>query len=129
MPKDTYTRLESLCAGKGIVCERIGKRIVLTTPDGSVMVNCENLAEAFDTVRNDPTFSKLPIKLAKPAPAEIYEYEFRDTKTIRAVIKAETLNQACDAKRQSKPFRTVYQFAYMAVVEYSDGETWGVTWN
>lgn len=34
MRTDTFEHLQGLCAGKGIVCERRGKKIDMTTPDG-----------------------------------------------------------------------------------------------
>lgn len=67
MRTDTFAHLENLCRSKRIVCERNGRKINLITPDGSVNAECESLAEAFDTLKNDNTFAKLPIVLAKPA--------------------------------------------------------------
>lgn len=60
---NSFASLERLCAGKRIVCERRGKKIELTTPDGSVTAECESLAEAWDTYRNDHAFCNLPIQL------------------------------------------------------------------
>jgi hypothetical protein len=60
---NTFEHLESLCHGKGIVCERNGRKIELTTPDGGTTAECDSVSEALDTYRNDATFSKLPIKL------------------------------------------------------------------
>lgn len=65
MRTDTFAHLENLCRSKRIVCERNGRKINLITPDGSVNAECESLAEAFDTLKNDPTFANLPIVLAK----------------------------------------------------------------
>lgn len=67
MRTDTFAHLEKLCQAKRIVCERNGKKINLITPDGSVNAECESLTEAFDTLKNDDTFAKLPIVIAKAA--------------------------------------------------------------
>lgn len=60
MKTNTYAHLEKLCAAKRIVCERRGKKIELTTPDGGTTAECETVAEALDTFRNDPAFAALP---------------------------------------------------------------------
>jgi len=67
MKTNTFRHLETLCAGKGIVCEKRGRKIELTTPDGGTTAECDSVAEALDTYRNDSTFSALPIQI-RPAP-------------------------------------------------------------
>lgn len=62
--KRTFTTLERLCAAKGIVCERRGRKIELTTPDGSVTAEADTVADAFADYDSEP-FRSLPIKLAK----------------------------------------------------------------
>jgi len=74
MRTNTYSHLEALASSKRIVCERTGKRITLTTPDGGTTAECDSVAEALDTLASDPTFSALPIVLAPARPAELYEY-------------------------------------------------------
>lgn len=80
MKPNTFTHLENLCRAKRIVCERYGKRIELTTPDGSVKAECATVAEALDTVQNDSTFFSLPTIASKPAAekVETYTYTVRD---------------------------------------------------
>lgn len=73
MKTNTFEHLESLCRAKRIVCERRGKRIELTTPDGGTTAECSTVTEALDTVRGDSTFAALPIVFA-PARPELYEY-------------------------------------------------------
>ena len=73
MKTNTFRHLETLCAGKGIVCEKRGRKIELTTPDGGTTAECDSVAEALDTYRNDSTFSALPIQIRtapKPAPVD-----------------------------------------------------------
>lgn len=69
MRTNTFSHLFALADARRIVCERTGKRITLTTPDGGTTAECDSVAEALDTLRSDPTFAALPIVLAKPAPA------------------------------------------------------------
>lgn len=66
MRANTFSHLEALASSKRIVCERTGKRITLTTPDGGTTAECDSVAEALDTLRSDSTFADLPIVLAKP---------------------------------------------------------------
>lgn len=63
MRTNTYEHLEGLARAKGVNCERRGKKIELTTPGGGTTAECATVAEALDTMRNDETFSKLPIKM------------------------------------------------------------------
>lgn len=67
MKTNTFKHLENLCAVKGIVCERRGRKIELTTPGGGTTAECESLAEALDTYRTDPAFSTLPVRIQAPA--------------------------------------------------------------
>lgn len=69
MKTNTYDHLENLAAAKGIVCERRGRKIELTIPSGAVTAECDSVAEALDTMRGDPTFSDLPIKIHTLTPA------------------------------------------------------------
>lgn len=64
---NSFASLEALCSGKRIACERRGKKIELTTPDGGTTAECASLAEAWDTYRNDGAFCHLPIQLRKIA--------------------------------------------------------------
>lgn len=71
----TFDRLQSLCACRGIVCERTRGKIELTTPNGGTTAECDTVAEAYDTLNSDTTFSTLPILLrtrinADPPPAQ-----------------------------------------------------------
>ena len=72
MKTNTFEHLESMCASKGIICERRGRKIELTTPDGAITAECASISEALDTYRNDPTYSDLPIQIrtavASPSP-------------------------------------------------------------
>lgn len=99
MKTNTFEHLQGLCAGKRIVCERNGRKIDLTTPDGSVSAECESVAEALDVVGHDPAFCKLPIVLhAGPAkssqPAEQYEYKLSNQNAVINTTRAQTLNEA-----------------------------------
>jgi hypothetical protein len=70
MKTNTFEHLESLARSKGIICERRSvRKIELTTPCGGTTAECATVSEAFDTLRNDPTFSDLPIKAGSQAPA------------------------------------------------------------
>lgn len=71
MKTNTYQHLENLAAAKGIVCERTGRKIELTTPDGSVTAEDYSVADALDTLRNDSTFSDLPIQI-RTVPSAAY---------------------------------------------------------
>ena len=64
MSARTFASLERLCAAKGIVCERRGRKIELTTPDGSVTAEADTVADAFADYDSEP-FRSLPIKLAR----------------------------------------------------------------
>lgn len=64
MSARTFALLERLCAVKGIFCERRGRKIELTTPDGSVTAEAETVADAFADYDSEP-FRSLPIKLAR----------------------------------------------------------------
>lgn len=68
MNKNTFKNLESHCYARGIVCERYGRKIEMTTPDGSTTAECSTVQEGFDTLQNDSTFSSLPIKQARALP-------------------------------------------------------------
>jgi hypothetical protein len=70
MRTNTYSHLEALAASKRIVCERTGKRITLTTPDGGTTAECDSVAEALDTLSSDPTFADLPIVLRSQSTPE-----------------------------------------------------------
>ncbi len=100
MKTNTFTHLEALCAGKGIVCERRGRKIELTTPCGGTCAECDNVRDALDTVRNDDTFAGLPIRMraavAEPTPEE----RERLQRIIRAQDRlrcSDTGNTACAA--------------------------------
>jgi hypothetical protein len=125
MRTDTFEHLQRLCAGKGIVCERRGKKIELTTPSGGTTAECESVAEAFDTLRGDPTFSELPIKLAKAPKADVYVYKFETQAETIKTIEAESLNDAVTE------FGDVYEieswFKTCAVIK-GRGMYFGVTW-
>lgn len=63
---DTFSHLEGLAWGRGVVCERYSaRRIELTTPDGGTSAVCESVAEALDIMRNDSAFCKLPLKIGR----------------------------------------------------------------
>ena len=59
--KIKFEKLESMARQRGIVCERNGRKIELTTPDGGVMAECDTVADAADTIRQDTSFNRLPI--------------------------------------------------------------------
>lgn len=54
-----FANLQTACAAKRVVCERRGRKIEMTTPCGGTAAECETVAEAWDTLINDPTFSGL----------------------------------------------------------------------
>lgn len=126
---DTFEHLQGLCAGKGIVCERRGKKIDMTTPDGGTTAECESVAEAFDTLRGDPTFADLPIKLAKaPAvPMDVYVYEFRGQASVVKTVEAECLDEA--VARFGDGYEIESWFSGMATIKNKNlGLFFGVTW-
>lgn len=129
MRTNTFEHLQGLCAGKGIVCERRGKKINMTTPDGGTTAECESLAEAFDTLRGDPTFSDLPIKLGKApvVPMEVYVYEFRGQASVVKTVEAECLDEAI--ARFGDGYEIERYFAGVAFIRHKKtGLDFGVTW-
>lgn len=127
MRTDTFEHLQGLCAGKGIICERRGKKIEMTTSDGGTTAECESVAEAFQELRSDPTFADLPIKLAKAPvlPKEVYVYTFETQAETVKVIEAESLDEAVCI------FGDIYEieswFKSCAVIK-GRGMFFGVTW-
>lgn len=63
----TFLDLERHCARYNICCERTGRKIELTTPDGSVTAECSSVADAIATVIGDSTFSSLPRFFGTPS--------------------------------------------------------------
>jgi hypothetical protein len=132
MRTNTFAHLEALASSKRIVCERTGKRITLTTPDGGTTAECDSVAEALDTLTGDPTFAALPIVLAKPAaparPAELYEYRLSNhTGETLQECTAECLNEAaaCFGLTIDRSFSTG---ANAAVLRDMRGHSYLVTW-
>ena len=58
----TFKQLEIACKQKGIVCERTGRTVELTTPDGGTTAECETVGEAVNTFFYDHVFASLPVK-------------------------------------------------------------------
>lgn len=52
----TFKRLQQECWVKGIVCERYGRKIELTTPAGGTTAVCDSVAEGFQTLLYDDAF-------------------------------------------------------------------------
>lgn len=65
MPKYLFHHLQADCRAKGVVCERSGRKVELTTPDGSVTAECDTVAEAIDAFHYDATFASLPVKVGR----------------------------------------------------------------
>lgn len=57
-----FNRLVSKCNAQGIVCERFGRRIELTTPDGGTTAVCHSVTDAWAEYHNDPAFFALPLR-------------------------------------------------------------------
>lgn len=139
MKTGSYEHLESYCAGKGIICQRIGKRIKLTTPDGGTTAEETSVRDAWSTVKTDPTFCDLPIQVLRRPPApqpvrvdqqERYEYRFynRSGEVLGPRCLAESLDQALRFAG-FEAWTVDQQFAEMAVIKLiSTGATLGVKW-
>lgn len=141
MKTGSYEHLESYCAGKGIICQRIGKRIKLTTPDGGTTAEETSVRDAWSTVKTDPTFADLPIRLAcranvdEPKPVRVakpeqYRYTFYNNNGVVAgpAIIAETMNDAAD-RAGFREFTRRLSFAYFGVVIHNpSGAVIGVRW-
>lgn len=130
MRTDTFEHLQGLCAGKGIVCERRGKKIDMTTPNGGTTAECDSVAEAFDTLRGDPTFSELPLRLGKPAAivaSEVYVYSFWSQAERIKQVEAECLDEA--VCRFGDGYEIESWFKGMATIKNKNiGLFFGVTW-
>lgn len=125
MRTDTFEHLQGLCASKGIVCERRGKKIEMTTPNGGTTAECESVAEAFDTLRGDPTFSELPIKLGKAPQPDVYVYKFETQAKTVMTIEAESLDEA--VTKFGDDYKIEAWFKTCAVIK-GRGMYFGVTW-
>lgn len=143
MRTNTFAHLEALCEAKGIVCERRRGRIELTTPNGGTTAECESVAEALDTYRNDDTFSSLPFKLVsrteqvrrvescKSAP-ELYEYTVHNESGIAYRIQAASLTEACSglsARHDGVPFTPMNVFSFCGTVLVNRSYIYGVRWD
>lgn len=123
----TFANLERLCASKNVCCERRGRAIHITIPSGAVSAECATVAEAFDTMTGDSTFSDLP-NIA----AESYRYLFFDRNRCIGQVDAETLTNALELKdwgdfgTKAQPVIRNELFN-MAVVNVGNS-TIGVTW-
>lgn len=134
MKTNTFEHLESLCAGVGVVCERDGKKINLTVPNGSVSAECDGVRDALDTMRSDPTFSKLPILLRReaksypqPSPAmDVYVYKFETQAETVKTIEAESLNEA--VAKFGSDYEIALAFKSNAIITNGKMQ-FGVTWN
>lgn len=60
---NTFAHLEGLCWSKGIVCERVGKRIELTL--GGTTGTYDSVREALDGYRHEEPFCSAPLKLGR----------------------------------------------------------------
>lgn len=129
MRSDTFEHLEALCATRRVVCERRGKKVLLTVPDGSVQAECDGVRDALDTMRTDPTFKDLPLDMARVLPpAEAYDYEVREGSRVTQRTTASSLNEALDQLGWHAGWHVLHQFYGMAVVRSSHGHAYGVTW-
>lgn len=126
MRSDTFEHLEALCATRRVACERRGKKVLLTVPDGSVQAECDGVRDALDTMRTDPAFKDLPLRLA-PAP-EAYAYEVREGDRVTQRATAASLDEALDRLGWHAGWQVLHQFHGMAVVRSSHGHAYGVTW-
>ncbi len=96
---DTFEHLQGLCAGKGIICERRGRRIELTTPCGGTTAECSSIGEALDTYRNDPTFSDLPIQFRAQPEVKRTPSDVAPVVSSRATAAVRKLKQSWAGKK------------------------------
>jgi len=135
---NTFSHFNGLCDSKRIVCERRGKKISLTTPDGATTAECDSVKDAMDTVRNDPTFANLPIVISQRRPVgekmaatkvELYKYTFSNRNNFVFKTHAESLAEALEAFNQGRePYKVVREFVGSVVIESEKGISFGVVW-
>jgi len=107
----SFYNLQQLCAAKGIVCEYKNSRVIeMTTPRGDTTAECETVREAFDTLRHDDTFAKLPIQqrfLPRP------KFTAKAMLEVRAILKN-------DAAGNSKATMTDLDLACEMLTQFAD---------
>lgn len=140
MKTGSFEHLEQWCAAKGIVVQRIGKRIELTTPCGGTTAEETSVRDAWGTVKTDPAFCHLPIQVRRPvapepqpvrAAREAYRYRFLNShgEIHGPEIIAVTLDEAMTKAGFGQGWTVAHAFHGMAVITYkSTGTTLGAKW-
>lgn len=135
MKTGSFEHLEQYCTARGIVCQRVGRTIELTTPDGGTTAEEPTLAEAWSTVQGDTTFSTLPVR-PKPAPQpvrqgpELYRYSFYMANGPRASadMTASTLDEAAEKAGFTDFKRRIAFKGFGVLIHNPSGATIGVKW-